>query len=90
MLTRHQPQKGLYSQSHELKSNFNVQHCSFHSTCAVTHGSICVCSDIEIWTSGPLPEVKYNRKIQVTSTESVVVASKVLDYSDRTGRNLVL
>ena len=38
---------------------------SFYWTCTVTHNSICVCSDIEIWTSGLLPEVKNNRKIQI-------------------------
>ena len=32
--------------------------------------SICICSDIKMWASGPFPEVKSNRKIQITSVES--------------------
>ena len=36
--------------------------------------SICVCSDIEIWASGCLPEVRNNRKIQVPALKEVAVA----------------
>ena len=35
-----------------------------------THSSICVCSDIEIWASSRLPEVKNSRKIHISSFES--------------------
>ena len=43
---------------------------SFHWTCTVTHISICICSDIELWVSGHIPEVKNNRKIQIARVES--------------------
>ena len=47
-----------------------VTNCSFYWTCTVTHNSICVCSKIEKWASGPLLEVKKNRKVQITSVET--------------------
>ena len=47
--------------------------CTWTWTCAVTHNSICVCNNIEMtekWASGRLPEIKNNRKIEITSVES--------------------
>ena len=61
---------------HQLEALYHIDvliqvtKCSIYSSCIVTHYSICVCSDIEIWVSGCLPEAQNDRKIQIISVES--------------------
>ena len=50
--------------------------------------SICICSDIEIWVSDRLPEVKTIEKLKSPALN--VVAYEKFRLSDLTGRNLVL
>ena len=49
---------------------YGITKLSFYWSGTITCYSICVRSDIVLWVSGRLPEVKNNRKIQITSIES--------------------
>ena len=43
---------------------------AFYCNRSVAHNSLCVCSDLKIWASDRLREVKNSRKIQINSVES--------------------
>ena len=87
----------------EVKNNRKIQITSDESdhgrlrevssmtTCSCNHSlGRCVCSGIKIWMSGRLPEVKNNRKIQITSVESGRSRLReVLTTDNLTGKNLV-
>ena len=49
----------------------------------------CVCSDIEIWSSGRSPAVKKNRKIEITSVDSCRVRLRKVVAFERF-RNIVI
>ena len=48
----------VYQKMYHIEALMQRTKFSFYWSCTVTPDSICVCSDIEVWASGCLPEVK--------------------------------